>query len=114
MGFVFLLLFSFAEFKLRPQAHRAETRLLLNEISLASSQFQAHMNRWPTSESELVSNSSNIVFILTAPPWRDSWNRPIIYEPFLTNSEFGRAVSYGRDGNPGGLGRDEDIEVKFP
>lgn len=114
MGLVLLLLFVFAEFRLRPRAQRMRTQLLLNSISTASAQFQAHQSRWPTSASELVSNSAAIVFIFPSPPWRDAWDRLIAYEPFTTNSGFGRAVSYGRDGKPGGLGQDANIEVKFP
>jgi hypothetical protein len=114
MGFVLLLLLAFAEFRLRPRAQRMRTQLLLSSISTASSAFQAHMSRWPTSASELVSNSVAIVFIVPSPPWRDVWDHSIAYEPFTTNSGFGRAVSYGRDGKPGGLGQDADIEVKFP
>jgi hypothetical protein len=111
---VLLLLFMVAEFRLRPRAQSMRTQLLLDSISAASSQFKAHMNRWPSSASELVSNSAAIAFVYPPRPWRDAWDRTIVYEPFTTNSGFGRAMSYGRDGKPGGLGLDADIEVKFP
>ena len=114
VGLVLLFLLAFAEMTLRPRAGRMRTQLLLESLSTASCQFKAQMNRWPTSESELVSNSVGTVFIFASPPWRDAWGRPIIYEPFMANSGFGRAVSYGRDGKPHGRGQDADIEVKFP
>ena len=113
-GIALLLLLAFAEITLRPRAKRMKTQLLLEAISTASSQFKAVMNRWPTSESELVSNSVKIVFIVPSPPWRDAWGHSIVYEPFTSNSSFGRAMSYGRDGKPNGNGQDADIEAKFP
>src|ERR1019366_3230107 len=114
VGLVLLLLLAFAEITLRPRAGLSKTELFFEKIAYASSAFRAQMNRWPTSEAELVINSVGIVFIVPAPPWRDAWDRPIIYDPFTSNSGFGRVVSYGRDGKPNGSGQDADIEVKCP
>ena len=114
LGLLLVSFFTFAELVLRPRAEHTRTTLLLNSISAASSQFHASMKRWPNPESELVSNTAAVAFISPSPPWRDAWDRLIVYEPFTTNSGFGRAVSYGRDGKPGGDGRNADIEARFP
>ena len=114
LGLLVGSLFAFAELALRPKAERMRTSLLLNSISAASSQFHASMKRWPNSEFELVSNTAAVVFISPSPPWRDAWDRLILYEPFTTNSGFGRAVSHGRNSKPKGNGPDADIEARFP
>ena len=114
LGLVLISAFVFAEVVLRPKAERLRTTQLLQSISFASSQLQASMKRWPNSESELVSNTAAIAFIFPFPPWRDAWDRLVVYEPFTTNSGFGRAVSYGRDGKASGADRDAHIEAKFP
>ena len=86
----------------------------LATYAAASSSFSNQMGRWPTSEVELVSNSAGLVFVEPPPPWRDAWHHVIAYEPFTTQAGFGRVISYGRDGKPGGSGADADIERRFP
>lgn len=101
-------------FMSRTPAARAHTTVVLMGYQSASEGFFAEFGRWPTSSTEFVSNPLGIHFITPPPPWQDGWGRPIIYEPFTTNTGFGRAASYGRDGKPGGTDADADIELRFP
>jgi general secretion pathway protein G len=92
----------------------ARTNGVLASYRAAMTSFFAKFGRWPTSSTELVSNSMGIIFIYPSPPLNDGWGQPIIYEPYATNIGFGRVLSYGRDGKPGGNGGDADIELRFP
>ena len=114
VGLVVLSCFAYVQIAFRPKVQRARTQVLLGSVSAASSSFRADAHRWPTSSIELVSNAAAKAFIVPSPPWRDAWGHLIVYEPFTTNSGFGRAVSYGRDGKPGGDGSDADLEARFP
>jgi hypothetical protein len=45
----------------------------------------------------------------------DMWGRDFILVPYEESLGYGRIISYGRDGTPGGSGAaDQDIEVRFP
>jgi len=90
------------------------TTVQVLDYKVATTNFFAMTGRWPTSATELVSNPLGIIFIYPSPPARDGWKRQLVYEPFDTNAGYGRVVSYGRDGKPGGSGADADIEVRFP
>jgi len=92
----------------------ARTNRVLVSYRAATTSFFAKFGRWPTSTTELVSNSMGIIFIYPSPPGKDGWGRLIIYEPYATNIGFGRVLSYGRDGKPGGIGADADIEFRLP
>jgi len=98
----------------RTPAAIARTNVQLVSYQMATTNFFATAGRWPTSATELVTNSLGLVFIYPSPPAQDGWGRPIVYEPYSTNTGYGRVVSYGRDGRPGGTGADADIEFRFP
>jgi hypothetical protein len=110
LGILALLAWSMA----RTPAAIARTNVQLICYQMASTNFFAMFGRWPTSATELVSNSMGIVFIYPSPPAQDGWGRQIVYEPFTMSAGFGRVVSYGRDGRPGGTDADADIEFRFP
>jgi hypothetical protein len=92
----------------------ARTNAQLTCYQKASTNFFAQTGRWPTSAMELVRNCMGKVFISPSPPAHDGWGQQIIYEPYTTNVGYGRVLSYGRDGKPGGTGADADIEFRFP
>jgi hypothetical protein len=92
----------------------ASTTVQLISYRAATTNFFAMVGRWPTSATELVTNSIGVVFIYPSPPAHDGWGRQIIYEPYTTNAGYGRVASYGRDGRPGGTGGDADIGFRFP
>lgn len=92
----------------------AYTNAQLSCYQGASTNFFAVIGRWPNSETEFVTNSLGLSFINPSPPLRDGWGRPIVYEPYSTNTGYGRVISYGRDGKPGGRDADADAELRFP
>ena len=98
----------------RTPAAIARTTVQLDCYKMATTNFFAMAGRWPTSATELVTNSMGVIFIYPSPPARDGWGRQIVYEPYTTNTGYGRVASYGRDGRPGGVGGDADIEFRFP
>ena len=108
------LLLILAWYQVRTPTAIAKTTAQLFTCRVASTNFLSMAGRWPTSVTELVTNSMGIVFIYPSPPIPDGWGRQIMYEPYTTNSGYGRFVSYGRDGKPGGVGADADIEQRFP
>src|SRR5260221_4856003 len=105
VGLVILLgLFIVAWFQARTRAAVAVTTVQLVNYMAATTNFLATAGRWPTSATELVTNSMGIIFILPWPHAHDGWGRQIIYEPYTTNTGRGRVLSYGRDGKVGGVG----------
>jgi hypothetical protein len=92
----------------------ASTTAQLIAYRAATTNFFAMVGRWPTSATELVTNSMGIIFIYPSPPAHDAWGRLIVFEPYTTNAGYGRVVSYARDGKLGGVGADADIEQRFP
>ncbi len=65
---------------------------------------------WPTSIAELRAFRSDLN------EWAvDMWGRDFVLVPFNASLGYGRVISYGRDGKPGGSTEaDRDIEVRFP
>jgi hypothetical protein len=45
---------------------------------------------------------------------KDAWRRDVIVIPYEASLGYGKIISYGRDGKPGGTGKDRDLEVRFP
>ena len=109
-----IALFAFVWFQDLTPAKIAFTTAHLVTEKMASTNFFAMTGQWPTSATELVKNSLGVVFIYPPPPFRDGWGRPTIYEAFSPTAGYGRVISYGRDGKPGGAGADADTEVRFP
>jgi len=89
---------------------RLSEKVALNAFEVASvmagcsNYFDAH-GRWPTSLLECVTQFGG--------PTNDAWGHAIIFVPLAPDTGFGRIVSYGRDGTPGGDGPDSDVEFRF-
>ena len=96
----------------RPAARVAMATVQVMTYQMAISNFNADVGRWPQSLNELESNSTKTVFIVG--PSKDPWGRPFVYVPFNSATGFGRVISFGQDGKPGGTGLDADIEQRFP
>src|SRR5438093_13162268 len=90
---------------------RATAQLISHQTAITN--FNAAMGRWPASLGELESNSLNVLF-LWPPNHNDPWSRPYIFVPYNSATGFGRILTCGRDGKPGGIGVDADIERRFP
>ena len=98
---------------------RATVRVARATAQLATYQtaitiFKAKVGRWPTSLGELRSNAINTVFINGPPDDGDPWSRLYIFVPYNSATGYGRILTLGRDGKPGGTGADADIERRFP
>jgi type II secretory pathway pseudopilin PulG len=93
----------------------AKTRLDLSCLQMASRNYFQVYAVWPNSIRDLESdaNPRKILFVAPAPATKDAWGRPLVYVPFYASLGYGRVLSYGRDGKPGGGGPDRDIEFRF-
>jgi general secretion pathway protein G len=113
---VVLLLLATAAFLVDGANTRGRTVLTTLDVEIfrqASVNYFQMLGSWPKSIHSLVENPSNIFFVSASVKTNDPWGRPIIYEPFDQTRGYGRVLSYGRDGKPGGEGPDADIERRF-
>jgi hypothetical protein len=100
----------------RTPAALIHTSNALAGLHAATIAFHSRTGQWPSSLNELVTNKHSTIFHAPPGPFRflDGWNRPFIFQPFNTSQAYGRILSYGRDGQPGGTGLDADSELRFP
>jgi general secretion pathway protein G len=62
----------------------------------------------------LETGSDGRQFLRSSDALRDPWGRKYLYEPPTPEHAEPRILSYGRDGEPGGEGEDEDLDsLKF-
>src|SRR5262245_39730505 len=90
----------------------AFTTMKIVNYQTAIRAFNTAAGRWPTSLGELETNSMKTIFVSGGS--KDAWGGTLVYVPFDAATGFGRVVSFGRDGKPGGTGPDADIERRFP
>ncbi len=86
-------------------------------LALATSQARDFQGAWPASIHQLIpttnqSYGSNMAVFLKDGT-NDSWGHPIVFEPFNPARGYGRIVSYGADGKPGGSWLANDIVWHF-
>jgi general secretion pathway protein G len=92
----------------------ANTLATMRNIVAASVIYESYYGEWPTTLRDLDHNRSNIVFITWGQTGaKDGWERPIEFHPYTPSRGYGRVVSLGRDGRPGGEGLDADLEETF-
>ena len=110
----FILVLGFYVHSIIEFKNTAATTATLSNCRAASVAFQKMLGRWPVALSELIKNTNGHVFFMTpAGGFVDDWKRPLVYvAPTGTNA--GMIMSFGRDGLPGGTGRDADITVTLP
>lgn len=90
------------------------TFIKLRNIVSAALAYQAYYEEWPATLSELHHNRSNMVFINWGQAGaKDDWGHPIEFHPYTPSRGYGRVVSLGRDGRPGGEGLNADLEETF-
>lgn len=83
--------------------------------SAAVESFRLH-SRWPESLQDLVAhpdgtNGNMAMFLRDG--FNDSWGHPIVLESFSRAQGYGRVISYGADGQPGGEGIAGDIIMHY-
>jgi hypothetical protein len=92
------------------------TKMHLSQVAAASEAYHNEYGLWPTGLTDFSpqSNSNHIAF-LPSGPWTtdDAWGHPLAYRPFDPALGYGAVLSFGRDGKPGGVGKDADIEERF-
>lgn len=113
MGSIVFMVFDGASVA-RRQLAVARTQAQVAVLRSATTNYFGVFGRWPATMTDLVVNSSNIVFISPAPPWNDGWGRLIAYTPPSATSPTGYVLSFGADGLPGGLDANVDIQVEIP
>jgi hypothetical protein len=110
----FLLVLGWSVYSFIELRHVMVTRATLDQIRTASVAFQKMLGRWPVALPELINNTNGHVFFMTAAGgFVDGWKRPLVYVP-PAGTNTGMIMSFGRDGMPGGTGRDADITVPVP
>ena len=116
---IFVPLFLYAWNVSRTKGRVARATVELINYRAAVTNFNAAAGRWPSSLHELETNFTSLVFIANAKVivdtnHTDPWSRPYIFVPYNSATGFGRILTLGRDGKPGGIGVDADIERRFP
>lgn len=72
--------------------------------------FKEQHGGWPASLRELITALPEM-----NDPWcKDGWDRNFGFVPYDNHLGYGKLISYGRDGKPGGVGDDRDFEIRFP
>lgn len=88
-------------------------RLQLRQVALGCVYYFAQYKSWPTNIDNLFPNRNPRHIRAVNESTNDVWGQPIIYEPFDSARGYGFVKSLGRDGKPGGIGFDQDIEIRF-
>jgi hypothetical protein len=83
---------------------------VLLKIANACDDYKTFNGRWPKSLSELQTGPPSCA----SASWTDGWGRTVIFVPYSHALGYGKVISYGRDGKPGGIGLDGDIEIRYP
>jgi hypothetical protein len=78
--------------------------------------YKTKYGLWPNTLQQLIAFSPELV------DWAkdafgqgdDKWGRYVVLVPYDSSLGYGKIISYGQDGKPGGIGLDRDLEVRFP
>ena len=84
-------------------------------LGAAASEAHRFQGAWPASIQQLLARpdkAGNMAGFLKGGT-NDSWGHPIIFEPFDAARGYGRIISYGADGRPGGRGSGRDIILHY-
>jgi len=96
--------------KFHTEMRQRQTYFALENIAIACDKYRAANGHWPSSLSELQNGPPPY-----PPEWcTDGWGRVVFFAPYSESRGYGKVISYGRDGMPGGDGLDYDFEIRFP
>ncbi len=106
-------------------AKATAARAQIEQLGLALDTYRLHNDRYPSTAQGLASLVIKPVGEPEARDWRgpylkqgvpdDPWGRPYHYtSPAASDPEGYELLSYGRDGQQGGLGEDADISAAGP
>ena len=83
------------------------SRLMYHALKCDDYRNQNHA--WPTSNAQLSAFRADLK------DGTDMWGRDFVIIPYNELLGYGKIISYGQDGKPGGKTEaDQDIEVRFP
>jgi general secretion pathway protein G len=101
------------------EARRTAAQVQIKQLEGALNLFRLDNGFYPTTEQGLEALVTKPTISPTPLKWReggyiqkipeDPWGKPFVYLSPGTHGEFD-LVSYGADGEPGGEGKDEDIQ----
>jgi len=78
--------------------------------------YKTNYGVWPTSLEKLIAFKPELID-WAKDAWGqgdDKWGRYVVFVPYDASVGYGKIISYGRDGKPGGIGLDRDLELRFP
>ena len=109
------LMYSAAKGNACGNADYVEAKTMVRSIADGSVAFQAECGYWPRNQQDLLKNERRIAFVVLrkGSEWTDPWGHPILYVPYDQERGYGYVLSYGRDGKPGGVALNGDIEMRF-
>src|SRR4030095_5141477 len=92
-------------------AHAAKTQLVA--ISAAATEFRKAYDRWPSSIEEIARMDPKGNILMLRGSTNDVWRHAFVFETFDEQRGYGRVISLGADGIPGGKGTNRDIVFAF-
>jgi len=100
-------------FRERMKAQRTEIHMCV--LAAAASEAFKSQHVWPASVQDLIAHpdiGGNMAGFLKSGT-NDLWGNPYLLEAFDPVRGYGRIISYGRDGLPGGKGSAKDIVLHY-
>jgi general secretion pathway protein G len=101
------------------EARKTATQVQIKQLEGALSLYRLDNGFYPTTEQGLEALVTKPTISPVPPKWReggyipkvplDPWGKPFVYLSPGTHGEYD-LVSYGADGEPGGEGKDEDLQ----
>jgi general secretion pathway protein G len=104
----------FAYPRLFPDRMRTNaTKIQMMFLAGAAKNYYFFHNKWPASIQQLIAQPDGNMAEFLKLGTNDPWGHPIVFEPFDPLRGYGRIISYGADGQPGGQGGAEDIVTRY-
>ncbi len=97
----------------RQQQLAGYNKFRLTWVGAAASEYHKSLRRWPSSLADLVAQPDSNMAVFLKSGSNDAWGHPIVFEPFDSTRGYGRLISYGQDGRPGGEGYAKDVALHY-
>lgn len=90
---------------------------VMNACQAANQAYLQRTGNWPANWMEVVSSpnipDSDNFHLTNQTPVLDGWNHLIQFTPFDAELGYGEFTSFGKDGEPGGVGWNQDRRLRF-
>ena len=93
------------------RANAAKIQMMF--LAQAAREYYSFHNKWPASMQQLIAQPDGNMAEFLKLGTNDPWGHPVVFEPFDPLRGYGRIISYGADGQPGGQGSAEDIVTRY-